>query len=77
VSPGAIVVLDENELSLLLDAVRYAIPKVQSAGHPSDDQETVLAAFPELVEQGTWRAFGMVRDLEALANRLTAALGSS
>jgi hypothetical protein len=75
-APGAIIVLDETELGLLLGAVRYAVPQVQAAARPSGDHAQVLAAFPELVEKGTWRAFGLVRDLETLANRLTAALAS-
>jgi hypothetical protein len=73
-APGAIVVLDETELGLLLEAVRQAVPQVQAAARPEADNQAVMAAFPELVEKGTWRAFGLVRDLESLANRLTTAL---
>jgi hypothetical protein len=73
---GTIVVLDENELGLLLEALRQAVPQVQAAARASADHMEVLAAFPELEAKGTWRAFGLVRDLEALANRLSAALGS-
>jgi hypothetical protein len=76
--PGATVVLEENELELLLDAVRFAIPHVQDAARAAGDgdveRDAALEAFPELVEKGAWRAFGLSRDLEALAARLSAAL---
>jgi hypothetical protein len=76
--PGATVVLEENELELLLDAVRYAIPHVQAAARPGEDsaaeRDAALEAFPELVEKGSWRVFGLTRELEALAARLSAAL---
>jgi hypothetical protein len=71
---GSNVVLDEAELNLLLEAVRFAIPQVQAAARPSADGADVLAAFPELVEKGSWRVFGLTRDLEALAARLDSAL---
>jgi hypothetical protein len=73
-APGASVVLDENELELLLDAVRFAIAEVPAAARPTEDGAAVLEAFPELVEKGSWRAFGLSRELEALAGRLSAAL---
>lgn len=76
-APGAIVVLDENELALLLEAVRDAIPRVQAAVRPSAEdveRNAVMGAFPELVEKGSWRAFGLTRELEALIARLEAAL---
>jgi hypothetical protein len=76
--PGATVVLEENELELLLDAVRYAISHVQAAARPAEDgsaeRDAALEAFPELVEKGAWRVFGLTRELEALAARLAAAL---
>ena len=76
--PGATVVLEENELELLLDAVRFAIGEMQAAARPAEDgaarRDAALAAFPELVEKGAWRAFGLSRELEALALRLSAAL---
>jgi len=76
-TPGASVVLDENELGLLLDAVRFAVPAVQAAARPddrADHREAVTAAFPELTEKGAWRAFGLTSELEALAVRLDSAL---
>jgi hypothetical protein len=76
--PGGSVVLEENELELLLEAVRFAIPEVQAAVRPAVNgtaqQDAALEAFPELVEKGSWRAFGLSRELEALAARLAAAL---
>lgn len=76
-APGGTVVLDEAELGLLLEATRFAIQEVQVAARPQEDEQrraSVLAAFPELVEKGTWRAFGLSRELEALAARLAQAL---
>jgi len=73
-APGATLVLDETELGLLLEAVRFAVPRVQAAARPAADEQPVLAAFPELTEKGTWRSFGLVRELEALAARLASAL---
>jgi hypothetical protein len=79
--PGATVVLEENELELLLDAVRFAISHVQAAARPAADgdveRDAALEAFPELVEKGAWRVFGLSRELEALAARLSAALKGS
>jgi hypothetical protein len=76
-APGATVVLEETELGLLLEAIRYAIPHIQAAARPSGDSEAVMAAFPELVEKGSWRAFGLTRELEGLATRLASALKGS
>ena len=76
-TPGASVVLDETELGLLLEAVRFAVPAVQAAARPddaADHREAVAGAFPELVDKGAWRAFGLTRELEALAARLHSAL---
>lgn len=78
-TPGGSVTLDEGELTLLLDAVRFAAQEVQLAARPgtSDGQRhAVMAAFPELVEKGAWRSFGLARELDALADRLEAALKS-
>jgi hypothetical protein len=76
--PGATLVLEENELELLLDAVRFAIPRVQAAARPAVDgvveRDAALEAFPELTDKGAWRAYGLSRELEALAARLSAAL---
>jgi hypothetical protein len=77
-TPGAPLVLDEGELRLLLEAVRFAAGEVPFAARPEDAvrRDAVLAAFPELVEKGTWRSFGLGRELEMLAARLDAALKS-
>jgi hypothetical protein len=78
--PGGSVSLDEAELGLLIEALRFAAQEVPSAAHGTRDdgqaterREAVLAAFPELVDN-TWRSFGLARELEALAARLAAAL---
>lgn len=73
-TPGTTVVLDETELGLLLDAVRYAVPEVQAAARPTGDNSALMGAFPELAEKGAWRSFGLTRELEALAARLASAL---
>jgi hypothetical protein len=77
-TPGASVVLDEGELRLLLEAVRVAAGEIPFAARPEDEvrRGAVLAAFPELVDKGTWRSFGLGRELEALAARLDGALRS-
>ena len=35
-----------------------------------------MAAFPELVDRGVWRSFGLTRELETLATRLQTALNA-
>jgi hypothetical protein len=75
--PGGSVVLEEGELELLLDAVRFAIDQVPVAARGAEGSRAVTEAFPELVEKGAWRAFGLSRELEALAARLAAALKGS
>jgi hypothetical protein len=85
--PRASISLDEGELKLLLDAVRFATDEVhwvtgpgsraEAATASADDERrraATLQAFPELVERGLWRSFGLTRDLEALAERLHGAL---
>src|SRR5262249_53918356 len=75
--PGAMVTLEESELGLLLDAVRFATTEVQWAVRSDADEQrrsAVAAAFPELADKGSWRAFGLSRELDALAVRLAAAL---
>ena len=77
-TPGTPVVLDEAELGLLLDAVRFAVPQVQAAMRASGgDNAVVRDGFPELAEKGAWRSFGLTRELEALAARLDSALKGS
>ena len=78
--PAASVVLEQAELQLLLDALRFATEEVRYATRADDGllnarrRDSVFAAYPELVQKGTWRSFGLIRELEALAARLTAAL---
>jgi hypothetical protein len=78
-APGASVSLEEGEVNLLLAALRHTMDEVQQAARAQNDQhsrqrEAVAAAFPELVELGGWRSFGLTRELEALAARLQTAL---
>jgi hypothetical protein len=80
-APGASVSLDENEVNLLLAALRYTTDEVQRISRSTNDhddrqRQAVAAAFPELVELGGWRSFGLTRELEALAARLQTALSS-
>jgi hypothetical protein len=77
--PGSSVSLDETEVQLLFEALRYATDEVHLAArtdHNQDEErhQAVLAGFPELVERGVWRSFGLTRELETLAARLHAAL---
>jgi len=80
-APGASVSLEESEVNLLLAALRYTTDAVQRASRAPDglgarQREAVSAAFPELVDLGGWRSFGLSRELEALAARLQTALRS-
>lgn len=75
---GMSVSLEEAELHLLIEAVRYVTDELQWAARPANGQDerrrqVVLSAFPELTEQ-TWRTFGLSRELESLGARLHAAL---
>src|SRR5438105_3622833 len=82
--PGAAVSLDESEVRLLREAVEMAGVEVhwlsQTGEHEDPEprtaqrQQAVRQAFPELVERGLWRAFGVCRELETLGRRLDAAL---
>jgi len=79
--PGSSVSLEEGELRLLLEALRFATAEVRWATRAQEDhdarrREAVLAAFPELVDRGVWRSFGLSRELETLAARLQTALNS-
>jgi hypothetical protein len=81
-TPGASVTLEENEVNLLLAALRYTTDELQRASrsHTSQDErqgQALAAAFPELAELGAWRTFGLTRALEALTTRLKTALTSS
>ena len=77
--PGSSVSLDEGEVGLLLEAVRFGTDEVRWATRAQEDhdprrREAVMAAFPELVDRGVWRSFGLTRELETLATRLQTAL---
>ena len=75
--PGATVTLEETELQLLLDAVRFAAVEVQWAARSDADERrrtALMTAFPELDEKGSWRAFGVSRELDALGAKLAEAL---
>ena len=83
---GSLVSLDEAEVGLLVEALRFASEEVQwatrqqnaaSNGTSNDSRprfDAVMAAFLELPEKGWWRSFGLVRELDALAIRLESAL---
>lgn len=75
-TPDAPVVLEEGELLLLLEAVRFAIDEVHWAAGPEAvagmRQQATLDGFPELVQSGLWRSFSLTRDLQSLAERLHA-----
>lgn len=78
-TPGSLLTLEEGELGLLLEAVRFASEEVQLAARGDDAvaherREAALTAFPELADKGTWRSFGLARELDALAARLDGAL---
>lgn len=78
-APGASVSFEESEAGLLLEALRYGRDEVQQASRQREGEdaaryEAVTAAFPELVEKGLWRSFGLIRELEALTARLHDAL---
>ena len=80
-APGAAIVLEETEVRLLLDAVRFATREVHWVSEqahrqepPGPRQAAVFKGFPELSERGLWRSFGVSRELEALAARLHKAL---
>lgn len=80
-APGSSVVFEEGEVGLLLEAVRFATLEVQWATRANEGQDVsrrdaVLSAFPELVERGVWRSFGLTRELEVLASSLQTALKS-
>lgn len=80
-APGSSVILEQSELGLLLEALRFAIDEVHWATRAQDGQDTrrralVLSAFPELADRGAWRSFGLTRELEALTTRLQTALNS-
>jgi hypothetical protein len=77
--PGGSISLDEPELGLLLGALRFASEEVKwvsraAVGQEVSRRDAVMAAFPELVQKGVWRSFGLIRELDAVADRLQSAL---
>jgi hypothetical protein len=75
---GGTVSLDEGEVVLLVDALRFSAREVPAVGHLDGGEaparrEAIVAAFPELGES-SWRSFGVARELEAVAARLAGAL---
>lgn len=79
--PGTSISFDEAEVGLLLDALRFATEEVQhaareQAGADATRRDGVMSAFPELVQKGLWRSFGLIRELEAVAARLHGALNA-
>lgn len=79
--PGVSISLDESEVRLLIEALRFTADEVRWAAHaPENDhsarRDAVLRGFPELVERGVWRGFGLSREMDELTTRLTAALAS-
>jgi hypothetical protein len=77
--PGSLVSLEQGELELLIEALRFASREVPLAARRDEGQdgarrEAVMSSFPELVDKGSWRSFGLARELEALAVRLESAL---
>jgi hypothetical protein len=80
-SAGTSLTFEQSELQLLLDCVRFANGEVHWAAAQRENgadprREAVLAAFPELVERGLWRSFGLTRELDELTQRLEGALRS-
>ncbi len=79
---GTPLVFEEGELRLLLAAVRFAHNEIQRAASQQSTStdgrvQVVLDAFPELVERGLWRSYGLTRELDELAQRLDEALRST
>jgi hypothetical protein len=81
-SAGPALVFEEPELRAVVEAVRFARDEVQYAagsqvGAADARARIVLEAFPELVERGLWRGYGLSRELDELAQRLDLALRST
>lgn len=82
VGPDTLVTLAETEAQLLAETARFAAAEVrwlaEQADRPLDRQsaarrDAVGEAFPDLLERGAWRAFGLSRALDAVAARLEGA----
>jgi hypothetical protein len=79
--PGASIVFEETELRLLVEAMRFAAGEIQWAGSQRETdnvarRDAVLAAFPELVERGLWRSFGLTREMDEVVRRIQGAVTS-
>jgi hypothetical protein len=82
---GTSITLDESEVKLLVDAIRFATAEIhwvsdqaaRQAGASDARHTAVLNGFPELAERGLWRSFAVCRDLDGLAARLQKALSAS
>jgi hypothetical protein len=79
-TPGAIVSLEEAELTLVLEALDFTSVELQEVARLDENDHSprhtaVQEAFPEL-RGGAWRTFGITRELEALRGRLDQALDS-
>ena len=83
--PDTTATLAESDVQLLAQAVRYAAEEVRWLGEHADQladrkaierQGYLGVAFPELVERGGWRGFGLRRGLESLSERLSSALAA-
>lgn len=86
-SPGEQVVLSEADSQLLLSAVRFAADEVRWLGEVLESttepgsirdrqaaegrRQALRAVFPDLVQRGSWRGYGLRRALEGLASRLS------
>jgi hypothetical protein len=77
--PHGSISLEQPEVRLLIEALRFATQEVHTIANPSNQvaqsrRDAVLQAFPELADRGMWRSFGLTRELGALADRLGTAL---
>jgi len=80
-SAGTSLTFEESEVQLLLESTRFANEEVHWAAAQRETgadprRDAVLAAFPELVERGPWRSYGLTRELDDLTQRLEGALRS-
>lgn len=78
--PGAIVSLEEGELTLVIEALDFTFAELHEVARLGENDysprhEAIQQAFPEL-RGGAWRTFGITRELETLRGRLRQALES-
>jgi hypothetical protein len=83
---GSMVSLEEPELQLVTDSVRYAAEELRwqaEEGAAAQDRgsagrrEAIAATFPDLAELGSWRGVGLKRAMDTLANRLDGSLNEA